>query len=802
MGSDGVSQPSDSKIGSQNSDSATAEPLSLVEPHHDIFQSGRAFAGWLTICALGFLALCLSLTAHHLFAAGFKAGDRIDHDLVATHSTLIVDEEATARERQKIQDSVVPVFKKNRKADEESLKSLRDKINGVAELQKAGLVPLSDQSGLTPVEHLFLLKLDDQTFNDLSDGRAMPRPFSSNLPAEQLRAKLNKLPPKSSDKNTSRQTVLSTLTRERDTLKRVLPKGIETNDSQKLLALSIRPEDFANYSATVQSAYARMCNNICRVPLDENKSAWKQTCTEYLPDLMPHDLRQLSATLMSESAKPNMEIDRAATQTKMERISQSVKPVMKHITVGQLIVPKNSILTPESIESLQGIGISDINHWPLVLSLWLSLAAAIALVGMYLYAYDPKHLFSAPSVGLIFTVSVMVCALATTVGHTYPMFVPLPAVALILTIFFGQRVAIALTILITIFLAADHLVDFNNLVALSAAAGSVIGTYSRRRHALMTSGLCMAFAQAAGYLLATLVSQPGVAHPIGALSKELSLEFAGGISSTIVAIGCLPFLENIFGMLTPFRLAELTDADQPLLRRLEENAPGTYQHSLAVANLAEAGARAIDGDVNLVRAGAMYHDIGKMVRPRFFIENQLGDTNPHDAMTPEDSRERVLAHVTDGLALAKQYNLPRAVQDFIPMHQGTSLMAYFYHKACLRDGQENVDPMFYRYPGPKAQSKETSIVMLADVSEAVTHSMHDPTQEEVEVAMSKVFQNRWDDGQFSESGLTYAELERVKKAFVHVWRTLHHERLKYPSTTTGKMAVPPEAVPSTTAKEP
>jgi hypothetical protein len=233
------------------------------------------------------------------------------------------------------------------------------------------------------------------------------------------------------------------------------------------------------------------------------------------------------------------------------------------------------------------------------------------------------------------------------------------------------------------------------------------------------------------------------------------------------------------------------------LRRLEENAPGTYQHSLAVANLAEAGARAINVDVNLVRAGAFYHDIGKMVRPRFFIENQLGDKNPHDTMTPEESRERVLAHVTDGIDLAKEYNLPKAVQDFIPMHQGTSLMAYFYHKACVRDGVEKVDPNFYRYPGPKPQSKETSIVMLADVSEAVTHSMHDPSQAEVEAAISKVFTNRWEDGQFSEATLTFVELEKVKMAFVHVWRTLHHERLKYPSTTTGKMAVPPQQVPPT-----
>lgn len=180
--------------------------------------------------------------------------------------------------------------------------------------------------------------------------------------------------------------------------------------------------------------------------------------------------------------------------------------------------------------------------------------------------------------------------------------------------------------------------------------------------------------------------------PPGTSLADKPIDFLGGISSSILAIGSLPYLENIFGLITPYRLAELTDANQPLLRRLEENAPGTYQHSLAVANLAEAGAKAISADPNMVRAGALYHDIGKMGRLKFFIENQLGATNPHDSMTPEESRARVLAHVTDGIALAQKYALPKAIQDFIPMHQGTTLIYIFYHKACLRDGVEKSTP--------------------------------------------------------------------------------------------------------------
>ncbi len=778
---------------------------SSLERNHNIFQSGGALAIWLAICLSGFFALSLSLTAHHIFNSDFKPGERIDQDLIAARSTLVIDASATERERQKVRNSIVPVFKKNSSRDQESVDNLQRRLAAIEQLQKAGIVPLAEQKMITPADHLQLLNVDDKTFDALFSQSSFVEKLGQSANIEHLRTSILKLPKNGKSQFTlSRTSLIAILQKERETLRRLQKQNSQLSDPQKLLAVTVQPSNFDSFAKIIEPSQSHLVKNISRVPLEGEQAAWVETAAEFLPDSLPLSLKQPAAFIMAASMQPNMEIDRTATEAKIDRLVVAIKPVMKQINVGQIIVPRNSVLSPEMIESLHNAGIRNINRWPLVLSLWLSLAAACALVGLFLYAYEPKHLFLSASIGLMFTVSILTCAMATTIGLTYPMFVPLPAVALILTIFFGQRVAIVVILPLTILLAVDHLVDFNNLIALSAAAGSAIGTYSKRRHALMTSGVVIAVSQLLGFLIAALATQGHYQnyHLIGpSLGKTLVLEFAGGITSAIIAIGSLPFLESIFGMITPFRLAELNDADQPLLRRLQENAPGTYQHSLAVANLAEAGARAIGADVNLVRAGAMYHDIGKMVQPRFFIENQLGDKNPHDSMTPEQSRERVLAHVTDGLALSKEFNLPRAVQDFIPMHQGTSLMAYFYHKACLRDGTENVDPMFYRYPGPKPQSKETSIVMLADVSEAVTHSLHDPTQEEVEAVMTKVFQNRWEDGQFSDAGLVYSELELIKKAFAHVWRTLHHERLKYPSTTTGKMAVPPDMMPSSSKTE-
>jgi putative nucleotidyltransferase with HDIG domain len=746
---------------SQNQAIDSKDHQTAHEAHHDLFPSERSFFNWLTVCAIGFASLVFALSAHHIYNNQFHVGDVADHDLLATHASLVVDEAATAKAREAARHAVMPVFKANKEEDRNSQQKIADLLNGINKIHATGLKPLSAKSANTVSEYQTLLSEEDASF--LSRAKtAAPR----------------------------LGTTEAELTSQREALKKLKAANEPVEPYQVTIALLVPESDFGKYNSTVQKASARILRILQRLP--ENPSDWTETAVEFLPDQWNQSLRLASAELICSQLRPNMEVDLEATERKAATNAAAIKPVMKQITVGELIAKKNTAITAETAELLQVMGISEGNRWPVVLGLGLSLAAAVSLVALFLFAFEQKHLFSTASVGLMYTVSVVVFAMSALWGKSYPQIVPLPAAALILTIFLGQRVAAAVTVTVAIFLGVDGLIDMSNLVALATAAGAAIGFYSKKRHALMSTGLIMALAQGLGFVTASLMQ--GITSPT-ILVKGLSYDFVGGIILAIVSIGSLPFLESIFGMLTPFRLAELTDADQPLLRKLEENAPGTYQHSLAVANLAEAGARDIGADVNLVRAGAFYHDVGKMVRPKYFIENQLGDKNPHDSMSPEDSRARVLAHVTDGIALAQEYGLPKAVQDFIPMHQGTSLMAYFYHKACLRDGTDKVDPEFYRYPGPKPQSKETSIVMLADVSEAVTHSMKDPSQEEVEEAMTKVFQNRWDDGQFNESTLTYTELQKVKKAFVHVWRTLHHERLKYPSTTTGRMAVPPEAVP-------
>jgi len=265
-----------------------------------------------------------------------------------------------------------------------------------------------------------------------------------------------------------------------------------------------------------------------------------------------------------------------------------------------------------------------------------------------------------------------------------------------------------------------------------------------------------------------------------------------GLAWCIVALGLSPYLERLFDVVTPIRLAELSNPNRPLLKRLATEAPGTFQHTLFVASLAEAAARELHCNVELVRAGTLYHDIGKMHDPLGFIENQMGGPNKHDEINnPWQSAEIIKKHVSEGLAIARRYNIPEAIQDFIPEHQGTILISYFYFQAKQRAQGEGivVDEPQFRYIGPIPQSRETGIVMLADACEAALRSLKDATPETALSMVKKIFRARWQDHQLDESGLRWEELPTIAEVFVRVWQQYNHQRIAYP-----KAALEPQPV--------
>ena len=251
--------------------------------------------------------------------------------------------------------------------------------------------------------------------------------------------------------------------------------------------------------------------------------------------------------------------------------------------------------------------------------------------------------------------------------------------------------------------------------------------------------------------------------------------------SSIVALGVSPLLESTFHIITPYGLAELGDHNQPLLKRLQIEAPGTYHHSLMVSTLCEAAAEAIGANPILARVGAFYHDIGKLKRPLFFVENQsyFSIENPHNSLNPRLSKMVITAHPKDGVELAKEYGLPSIINDFILQHHGEGLAKYFYNQAVQEEGIENVKEEQFRYTGPKPNSKETAILMLADAVESAVRAMKGATTEEIENIIDKIIVERLNDGQLADSPLTLKDIKIIAATFSRILRGMQHNRIKY-----------------------
>lgn len=309
--------------------------------------------------------------------------------------------------------------------------------------------------------------------------------------------------------------------------------------------------------------------------------------------------------------------------------------------------------------------------------------------------------------------------------------------------------------------------------------GSLAGMYKvkdgRTRGLLIEAGIFVSIIQVVcGVLINPVVNKDILMH----ILKPLALN---GLICAMVVIATCKIFETLFGEITNFTLLELSDSSHPLMKRMVVEAPGSYHHSLIVSNLAEAAAEAIGAYSLLVRVGAYYHDIGKMVNPTYFTENQMITGNKHDELEPSMSRLVIFNHVKEGIDLAHKYHLNQRIIDFIPEHHGTSVMHFFYQKALAESGAEKLDERDFRYPGPKPQSKETAIVLLADSVEGATRSLDEHSPKRIEDVVHKVINNKFIDGQLDECNLTLREINTIADVFVRVLSAMYHGRIKYPS---------------------
>jgi cyclic-di-AMP phosphodiesterase PgpH len=319
-------------------------------------------------------------------------------------------------------------------------------------------------------------------------------------------------------------------------------------------------------------------------------------------------------------------------------------------------------------------------------------------------------------------------------------------------------------------------VEFAAYVLLGGAAGIIVVRRGERFSHFVQAAVAITLVYIAVVGIFTLLGD----RDITGLLELAGASLAAGLGSGLAAVGSFLLVGNVFGITTSFQLLELANPSQPLLRRLLLEAPGTYHHSLMVGNLAERAAEAIGADPLVARVAAYYHDIGKLANPLAYIENQTGE-NVHDELTPEQSVALLKAHVASGIDLSYQYKLPKAIIAFIPQHHGTALMSYFFHRAKEQAGAtDKVDEARFRHSGPKPQSREAAILMLADSVEASVRSLSAHDEPAIRAMVARIIRERLEDGQFDECDLTLRDLERIREAFVAQLLGMYHRRIEYP----------------------
>jgi putative nucleotidyltransferase with HDIG domain len=433
--------------------------------------------------------------------------------------------------------------------------------------------------------------------------------------------------------------------------------------------------------------------------------------------------------------------------------------------------------------------------WRVLLGVFLFVGLILAVFALFLRYDLPELLRDDEAVMLLGTLLVLFAAVVTAF-RARPLSVlltPLPAAALLAAMLLHRRVAAVLAVILAVIFGVLHEFSFDCffIALFGGLAGVAVGVQIRTHKDFIRAGSVIAAVHIVVLGLLALVHR----HSFAEFFVGSGWMVLNGFLSAMLALGLLPFLESFFLRVTPLKLMELADFNQPLLKRLMVEAPGTYHHSLIMATLAESAARIVGANPLLCRVGAYYHDIGKLVKPEYFIENQgviAGGQNPHGNIAPTLSTLVVISHVKEGVALARQAKLPQEIIDFIPMHHGTSRIEYFYRQA-VEDAQENfiehldeaadleeVGEENYRYPGPKPISKETAILMIADSCEAAARTLENPTHTRFKDLVHRLIEQKLRDGQFNRSPLTLADLDKIKEALAGTLTSVHHERIEYP----------------------
>ncbi len=486
---------------------------------------------------------------------------------------------------------------------------------------------------------------------------------------------------------------------------------------------------------------------------------------------------------------PNLMFNEQATNVEIEQAKTNVPKYTGIVNENERIIAKHDRITKQvklKIESYKEAKGESIGSEGIVLQLigkFLHISFFIIILTIYLYLFRKKIFYDNTKIVLISILVVFVSFVTYLINHIsikapihFLIFVP--AASMIFTIVFDSRVGFYLTVILSLIVGALRGNDYTFMAMNFIAGGLSVYTVRdiKNRTQIFRSFLFILI----GYTASILAFGLERFAPAESMLIELAFAASNALISPVLTYGLLIFFERLFNITTDLTLLELSNFDRPLLRELARKAPGTFNHSMTMGTIAEAAAEKIGANSLLARVGAYYHDIGKTIEPQGFVENQMNSQNLHENLPPKESAYMILKHVNEGIELAKQHNLPQELIDFIPMHHGTTVSTFFYEKAKKIYGEDKVNIEDYKYPGPKPNSKETAIVMLADGCESAVRSISEPDSSKVENMINNIFNSRLKEGQLDEAPITFSDISKMKEAFLSILISQHHRRIKYP----------------------
>lgn len=550
-------------------------------------------------------------------------------------------------------------------------------------------------------------------------------------------------------------------------------------------------DEQANKIASMNAQSTKNLESVCidglnkayEAPIEDgNEQDLKDAKKEYTDFISSSDLSDSEKAIalnFVNVVEPNFFYDKEKTDELIKETLKQVPPVM--IKKNQIVVSEGEPVTAHQLELLGTLGL--LSDSASAICIYIALGILVIIVMYLQYGYIHKYYTAInkefSKIVMISILNVFPVILARLFGMMSNYIIPLACMPMLITLLLNYKISLVFSMLNVILIGGA--VGFNpNIIILAilnvVLGGTLLRKMQQRNDILYSSITVAVLSSILTFSVGTLTT-----NNFMEILADSTFAAAGAILSGILTIGVLPFFESTFDIVTNAKLLELSNPNNPLLKKLLMEAPGTYHHSILVANLAELAAEQVGGNPLLARIGAYYHDVGKTKRPYFFRENQFGKKNPHDRLKPEVSSKIIISHVKDGSELAKEYNLPKTIHDFIVTHHGETLVKYFY--LTVKNNSENPDEVKeedFKYPGPKPMSKEQGIVMLADSTEAAVRSINEPTEEKIEKMVNNIIDDKLATGQLDNCDLTLRDISKIKKCFLKALNGIHHERIEYP----------------------